>query len=134
MKQQKLTLCEHQVLELTAWGNSQKEIAYELDLKVRTIDTHLKNIKVKTGLQKATELECAWFIKKCHVPVIDIPEKYRKRIAFALLALSVFTAVFHTTEMIRVFRGNSRPAARTVNVRPGIRNRSRKDETAKLFV
>jgi hypothetical protein len=85
-------------------------------------------------LQKATEIECAWFVKKCHVPVIDIPEKYREKIAYALLALSVFTTVFHTTDMIRVFRGNSRPAARTVNVRPGARNRNRKDETVKLFV
>jgi len=133
MKSKKLTTREHQVLELTAWGNSQKEIAYELDLKVRTIDTHLKNIKEKTGLQKATELECAWFVKKCHVPVIDIPEKYRARIAAALLALSLFTAVFHTTDMIRVFRGNSRPGAKTINTKPGTR-RSRKDETVLLFV
>jgi DNA-binding CsgD family transcriptional regulator len=134
MKQRKLTPREHQILELTAWGNSQKEIAYELDLRVRTIDTHLKNIKGKTGLQKATELECAFFIKKCHVPVIDIPEKYRARIATALLALSIFTAVFHTTDMLRVFRGNMRPGAKTVNVRPGTRRNRKERETAILFV
>lgn len=121
-----LTKREREVLELTAWGNSQKEIAYELDLKVRTIDTHLKNIKEKMGLQKATELECAWLIKQFHIPVIDIPERYRARIAAVLLALSLFTVVMHSSEMLRVFRGNGRPGAKTVNVRTGTR-RSRKE-------
>ena len=127
-----LTRRERQILELTAWGNSQKEIAYELDLKLGTIDSHIKHIKEKTGLQKATELECAWMIKQFHIPVVDIPERYRVRIATALLALSLFTVVFHSSDMLRVFRGNGRPRAKTVNTRIGTR-RNREKETFKMY-
>lgn len=126
-----LTRRERQVLELTAWGNSQKEIAYELDLKVGTVDSHLKHIKEKTGLQKATELECAWLVKRFHIPVIDIPERYRVRIAAALLALSVFSVCVNF-EMLRVYRGNGRPGAKTVNTRTGTR-RSRKESLKLTF-
>ena len=133
MKNQ-LTKRERQVLELTAWGNSQKEVAYELDLNVRTVDSHIKNIKRKTGLQKATELECAWLMKQFKIAIIDIPERYRARIAAALLALSLFTLVTSNTQMLRVFRGNGRPGAKTVNARTSGRRNRRESETYQYTV
>lgn len=122
-----LTKREREILELVAWGNSQKEIAYELDLKKWTVDTHLKNIKLKTGLQKATELEAAWFMKHYRIPVIDIPERFRARIAAAMMLLSVFTVVFQTTDMLRIINGNGRVGARTISLRAGGR-RARRDK------
>ena len=126
MPNKHLTKREREVLELIAYGNSQKEVAYLLDCKLATVDVHVKNIKAKTGLQKATELGAAFLWKKYRLPIIDLPERTRKVIATALLALSIFTAVLNSSDMLRVFRGNGRPGAKTVNARPGGR-RGRKE-------
>ena len=126
MPNKHLTKREREVLELIAYGNSQKEVAYLLDCRTGTVDTHVKNIKHKTGLQKASELGCAFLWKKYRLPVIDIPQRTRARIAGALLALSVFTAVMNNSDMLRVFRGNGRVGAKTVNARVGTK-RSRRE-------
>lgn len=127
-----LTSREKQIIELTAFGNSQKEIAELLTISPSTVDVHIKNIKIKTGLQKATELTCAWFVKKYRVPIIDIPERTRRRIAAALLVLSVFTIVMSSSDLLRVFRGNGRVGAKTVSVRPAAR-KGRSKETLQLI-
>ena len=44
-----LTTREQTVLLLLAQGNSNKEIARDLDISIRTVETHRKNIKRKTG-------------------------------------------------------------------------------------
>lgn len=126
MPNKNLTKREREVLELIAYGNSQKEVAYMLDCKLGTVDTHVKNIKAKTGLQKATELAAAFLWKKYRLPVIDLPDRTRRVIAAALLALSVFTTVLNSSDMLRVFRGNGRPGAKTINAKAGAR-RSRKE-------
>jgi two-component system nitrate/nitrite response regulator NarL len=38
------------VLLLLARGNSNKDVAAELDISVRTVETHRKNIKKKLGI------------------------------------------------------------------------------------
>lgn len=105
MKQ--LTPRERQVLELLSVGNSEKEIAYELDMKQSTVNVHIRNIKEKTGLQKATELVSLYY---CSVPVINIPEKIKRVIASVLLGVAVF-GMFQQAEMLRQF------ASRNITVR-----------------
>jgi DNA-binding NarL/FixJ family response regulator len=51
-----LTRREAQVLQLIGSGRKTSEIASELNLSVKTIETHRENIKRKLGLQTASEL------------------------------------------------------------------------------
>jgi DNA-binding NarL/FixJ family response regulator len=51
-----LTSREQQVLQHIAKGESNKQIARELDLSVRTVETHRLNIKRKLGIEGQAEL------------------------------------------------------------------------------
>jgi DNA-binding NarL/FixJ family response regulator len=51
-----LTVRERQVLRHIANGQSNKQIARELDLSVRTVETHRLNIKRKLGIEGQAEL------------------------------------------------------------------------------
>lgn len=93
MKTNKLTRRERQVMELVAFGSSQKEIADQLQISALTVDVHLKHIKLKTGLQKVTELTAAWFVEHYRLSVFEMPERIRQRIALALLALSTLALI-----------------------------------------
>lgn len=120
----KLTHREREILELIATGAAQKEIAEHLEISRHTVDVHVKNIKHKTGLQKATELTALYFTKSYQLPVTSIPEKIRKIMAAAMLALSLFSTILHTTDMVRVFRTTParRVATRTNPARRGRKN------------
>jgi DNA-binding NarL/FixJ family response regulator len=54
--QEELTTREQQVLGHIANGESNKQIARELDLSVRTVETHRLNIKRKLGIEGQAEL------------------------------------------------------------------------------
>jgi DNA-binding NarL/FixJ family response regulator len=51
-----LTMREQEVLQHIANGESNKQIARELDLSVRTVETHRLNIKRKLGIEGQAEL------------------------------------------------------------------------------
>jgi DNA-binding NarL/FixJ family response regulator len=51
-----LTVREQEVLRHLANGESNKQIARELDLSVRTVETHRLNIKRKLGIEGQAEL------------------------------------------------------------------------------
>ena len=51
-----LTAREHEVLKHIAAGQSNKQIARDLDLSVRTVETHRLNIKRKLGIEGQAEL------------------------------------------------------------------------------
>jgi len=51
-----LTAREHEVLRHIAGGQSNKQIARDLDLSVRTVETHRLNIKRKLGIEGQAEL------------------------------------------------------------------------------
>jgi len=53
---EQLTTREQQVLRHIAMGVSNKQIARELDLSVRTVETHRLNIKRKLGIEGQAEL------------------------------------------------------------------------------
>ncbi|HYD80499.1 MAG TPA: response regulator transcription factor [Paucimonas sp.] len=53
---QLLTPREREVLECIATGKSNKHIARELDLSVRTVETHRLNIKRKLGIEGQADL------------------------------------------------------------------------------
>ena len=117
LEPRKLTPREREILQLVAFGNSQKEIAVLLGISVFTVDVHLKNIKLKTHLQKVTELAAAYFFSRYHLPTLDIPERTRRTFAAAMLALSVFALFSVHSEMLRVRtpRATSKTAHRCRN-------------------
>ncbi len=49
VSQDELTPCELQVLRLVAAGHSNREIANELILSVRTVERHINNLYAKVG-------------------------------------------------------------------------------------
>ena len=120
-----LTTREKEVLRLSAMGLSNKEIAYDLDIATPTIKVHLRNIHAKTGLQNDRELTLVYWANERNIPSSAMPERIRTRIALALLALSMFSVVFHTVDLLRVF------TSRTVNVATcsrTVRSRRNKDD------
>lgn len=55
-EEEPLTNREKDVLKLLAEGNSNKEVARELDISVRTVETHRQNIKAKLDIHTAAGL------------------------------------------------------------------------------
>jgi DNA-binding NarL/FixJ family response regulator len=53
---QHLTKREHQVLQLTMEGKSNKEIALELGISPKTVSVHRTNVMTKFGVQNTVEL------------------------------------------------------------------------------
>ncbi|GIT92372.1 DNA-binding response regulator [Jannaschia pagri] len=51
-----LTSREQTILLLLAQGRSNKEVAHELDISVRTVETHRKNLKRKLGISSTAGL------------------------------------------------------------------------------
>lgn len=50
-----LTPREHEVLELLGWGRTNKEIAQELVLSVRTVGLHVSRVLAKLGAGNRSE-------------------------------------------------------------------------------
>lgn len=51
-----LTVAEHRVAELAAAGHTNREIAAELFMGLRTVEAHLTRIYVKLGTRRRTQL------------------------------------------------------------------------------
>ena len=56
VKQRQLTSREEEVLRLIAQGNSNKEISTQLDIAVKTVESHKANIMQKLELRNRTEI------------------------------------------------------------------------------
>jgi DNA-binding NarL/FixJ family response regulator len=56
---QQLTQRERQVLESLGRGLSNKDMALELDLSVRTVESHRRNIAIKLGCSGARLIRIA---------------------------------------------------------------------------
>lgn len=60
---------EKEIAELVTWGASYKEISYILNISVETVKEHIKHIKIKLGINKATEIGAYIFCTEYDVPV-----------------------------------------------------------------
>ena len=72
MENKKLTKREKEVVKEVRKGKSNKDIATALHIKENTLETHMKNIHLKTGTRSKTELivwannnpnELIWFFE-----------------------------------------------------------------------
>lgn len=97
---------ELEVMELTAWGASAKEAADRLCVSTYTVQNHLKNIKEKLHLQKATEIAAAFFCMKFHISM-DLSPMKRQFVASMLLLLLVFQMCFDGNTDMRGRRARS---------------------------
>ena len=109
----KLTPREREILGLLASGCSQKEIADQIQVSSFTVDVHIKNIKIKTGISKVTELVSLWYVRQYHISIMDIPERLRRIIAAAMVALTLCGLFANVGQMVRVNRVQISRVART---------------------
>lgn len=83
-----LTEREYEVNEQIARGNSVKEVAANLYLSPYTIDTHIKNIKKKTGARNIADLTRNFVLS------LEEPKQFFKStVAAFFLALHIFISV-----------------------------------------
>lgn len=122
---QTLSPREYQMVELTAFGLAQKEIADRLSLSAHTVDVTIRKAKEKLHLQKSTELSAWYFISKYNLK-IDLPQVKRAMISLSFLSLITFS-LFTSFKPERAMR--SLRTARTAHSRTHSRTR-RSDSTA----
>jgi len=122
MEATRLTPREKEVIELTAYGLSQDEVACHLEISRHTVDELLRRSKRKLGLQKATELTAWYYTRKYHIQ-LQLSDKLRRLVSAALLGLAMFALIAEHTEMIRTMRTPLRAAnGRAARGRRGRRN------------
>ena len=121
LAEEKLSQREQQILETLAWGASYKEAADLLGISPHTIDTHLRNIKGKTGLQKISELSAYYFCTVFNIS-FDLSPLKKKIIVSGFLLLSI-TSEFNLTHdefvVARRPRRNRTECRYTVRARAG---------------
>jgi len=84
-----LTRREFQMVELTAFGLAQKEIADKLALSIHTVDITIRHAKEKLHLQKSTELTAWYFISNYKIS-LNISPITRAMLSFSFLSLMLF--------------------------------------------
>lgn len=119
----KLTPREAEIVELIAFGLSQKEIACDLGISANTVDVIVKNAKEKLHLQKAAELAAWYFINRYYITV-DLNPIKRAMISLSFLTLVVFSLMegYSPERSFRSMRGVRMQTSRTV------RNNRRQNE------
>jgi len=110
-----LTPREAEIVELVAFGLSQKEIGDKLGISPNTVDVTVKNIKTKLDLQKSTELSAWYFINTYHITLNLSPIK-RAMISLSFLALMVVSLFegFNPERSFRTIRASRAQVSRTL--------------------
>lgn len=85
-----LTHTQIEVLKLNAVGLSSCEIADKMEISEETAKTHIKNIKLRTGLQKATELVALYW---CTLFGTSLEDQKRQVLAAIMLAIFMVTII-----------------------------------------
>jgi DNA-binding NarL/FixJ family response regulator len=67
-EEQRLTSREHEILELTAKGFRTKEVASDLGISLRTVETHLRSISDKLHVRSRVEAVTRFLQKPAAVP------------------------------------------------------------------
>lgn len=87
-----LTAKQQQVLRLASVGFSAKEIAEETGATTNTINTHLKNIKERLGLQKISELAAFYW---CEFFGTSLEEQRKQILAACLCMVFLFSTLLY---------------------------------------
>lgn len=121
-----LTKREYEMVELTAFGLAQKEIANHLNISPNTVDVTIRHAKEKLQVQKSTELAAWYFINKYHIS-LDLSPVTRAILSLSFLTLMLFALIdgFNPERASRT----ARTASRTSQTRRA----SRRSETEPNF-
>ena len=76
-------------------GKSQKEVADDLGISIKTVNNTLQKVYDKAGINKATELTKFCFCRRFNIP-LSMCEPFKKIVAASLLILFVFGELMHT--------------------------------------
>jgi DNA-binding CsgD family transcriptional regulator len=111
-----LTRRENEIAEYLAWGASYKEIANQLFISTRTVETTARNVKNKVGVNKVTELSSWWFCTHFNISLELSPLKRSLVSCVFLLLFSVFE--YSTNhDAIRSMRGRNNETRETREAR-----------------
>lgn len=83
---------EYEMVELTAFGLAQKEIADHLQISPCTVDVTIRHAKEKLQVQKSTELAAWYFINKYHIS-LDLNPVTRAILSLSFLTLMLFALI-----------------------------------------
>lgn len=121
----KLTKRQFRILELLSLGYAEKEIASELGVSTRTIDSTICKIKEKINVHKSTELTLFYLSRRFGFSFI-ISDKTKRAVSFCFILLIAIDSFLAATS------GNLQnfTAARKVNTQASCRitGRTRKPE------
>lgn len=84
-----LTKRQLQIAELIAWGATKKDVAYKLNISIRTVENTLRNIFKRTGVKKVNELSAWFFCTQFNISFDFSPFK-----RFIIIGLAIFTTAF----------------------------------------
>ncbi len=117
MKTYNPTPRELEVAELTAFGATEKEVAYHMHLSVETVKVHKKNFFYKTGCRNIADMT-RWYLQYKFKLSFDIRPRILGRLAFTMLAVVIF-AEFSRMPVIRTrsprpITASCRPVTRRV--------------------
>lgn len=94
---------EKQIAAMIAWGGAKKEIADQLFISVRTVETTSRTIYKKIGITKSTELSVWYFCTHFNIS-FDLSPLKRQIIAISLLLIFLPFEFSQQKEMIRSTR------------------------------
>lgn len=81
-----LTPRENQIAERIAWGASVKEVAFALQVKIKTVDNVVQKVYKKVGCSKINELSAWWFCTHFNIS-FDLSPMARSVVASVLLSI-----------------------------------------------
>jgi len=110
-----LTKREAQVAERIAWGSSGKEVAYDLNIKYKTVDNIIQRVKKKIGVGKINEISAWWFCTRFGIS-FDLSPMARAAVASVLLSFFLITEFYPSDNYCRYGR-ESYKVHRTLNIR-----------------
>ena len=84
---------EFQMVELTAFGLAQKEIADKLRISAHTVDVTIRKAKEKLHVQKSTELTAWYFISNYKI-TLNLSPITRAMISLSFLSIITFCTLF----------------------------------------
>lgn len=95
---------EMEMVELTAFGLAQKEIAERLRVSIHTVDVTIRHAKEKLHVQKSTEIAAWYFISKYNIR-LSLSETVKRMVSLSFLSLIAFT-LFTGYQPERSFRSH----------------------------
>jgi DNA-binding CsgD family transcriptional regulator len=97
-----ITTREFQIAELTAWGQSEKDIARKLYLSADTVKTHKKNLMRKIQAHNIADVTRWFFSKTTNIKFVK--SQFAKQvISIIFLSLTFFDITEHR-DIYRVYR------------------------------